>query len=309
MVDKIDRFKGALLGLACGDAVGTTVEFKPPFTFDPVSDMTGGGPFKLEAGQWTDDTSLALCLASSLNEHGYNPYDQMTKYVDWMNNGYMSSNGVCFDIGLTTRNALNDFVDLDDPYQGETSPHAAGNGSLMRLAPVPMYFHDDPTDIAIGHSGDSSRTTHGALTCVDACRYYGALIHKALNGASKEEILSNDCVTELFGEFQDKSKKLCPEIEEIALGSYKIKQPSIIKGTGYVVKSLEAALWAFYNTDNFRDAILDATNLGDDADTTAAICGQLAGAYYGMEGIPEGWLEKLTMKEEIEQMAVELMNG
>ncbi len=302
----LDKFKGSLLGLACGDAVGTTVEFKPPFTFDPVSDMTGGGPFNLEAGQWTDDTSLALCLASSLIEKGYDPADQMTRYVKWMNEGYMSSNGICFDIGLTTRNALNDFGDLGDPYQGETSPHAAGNGSLMRLAPVPMYYAKD-MEQAIVKAGDSSRTTHGATTCIDACRLYSCMIALALVGAPKDEILNPYIITD--GYFSKEENRLCPEIEEIGLGSYKIKQPSIIKGTGYVVKSLEAALWAFYNTDNFRDAILDATNLGDDADTTAAICGQLAGAYYGMKGIPDGWLNKLTMKDEIEEMASQLYNG
>lgn len=304
-----DKFKGALLGLAVGDAVGTTVEFMSPDMFYPVTDMTGGGPFNLEAGQWTDDTSLALCLAMSLNEFGYNVHDQMNKYVQWMDEGYMSSNGRCFDIGFTTRNALNDYKDLGDPYSGEPSSHAAGNGSLMRLAPVPMYFHDDSIEEAIAHSGDSSRTTHGALTCIDACRYFGSLIFKALNGADKEEILSNGCGTELFGYFSHKSNKLCPEILEIAMGSYKIKQPPEIKGSGYVVKSLEAALWAFYNTDNFKDAVLDAVNLGDDADTTAAICGQIAGAYYGMEGIPSDWLDKLTMKYEIEEMAVNLMRG
>ena len=299
----IDKFKGALLGLAVGDAVGTTVEFKNPDSFFPVDDMTGGGPFNLEAGQWTDDTSLALCLAASLNEFGYNVYDQMTKYVQWKDEGYMSSNGRCFDIGFTTRNALNDFKDLGDPYSGETSEHSAGNGSLMRLAPVPMYFHGS-IDEAIAYSGDSSRTTHGALTCIDACRYYGGLIVGALNGVSKEELLSPR-YSGMPGYYWA-GNPLCPEIDEVAAGSFKVKQPPEIKGSGYVVKSLEAALWAFYNTDNFKDAILDAVNLGDDADTTAAICGQLAGAYYGMADIPSEWLNKLTMKDEIENMAVQL---
>lgn len=298
----MNKFKGALLGLAVGDAVGTTVEFKKPETFFPVSDMTGGGPFNLEAGQWTDDTSLALCLATSLNKHGYNVYDQMDRYVKWMDEGYMSSNGVCFDIGFATKNSLNDYKDLGDPYSGETGAYSAGNGSLMRLAPVPMYFHDDIGE-AIEHAGDSSRTTHGAITCIDACRYYAALIVGALNGKTKKQLLSP-----YFG-YDWENHPLCPEIDEIARGSYKTKQPPEIKGSGYVVKSLEAALWAFAHTDNFRDAILDAVNLGDDADTTAAICGQLAGAYYGMDGIPQEWLDKLTMKEEIEQMAIELAVG
>lgn len=302
----LNKFKGCLLGLACGDAVGTTVEFKMPGSFAPVTDMTGGGPFHLEVGQWTDDTSLALCLAASLNEMGYNTYDQMTRYVKWMNEGYMSSNGKCFDIGLTTRNALNDFIDLDDPYSGEPSAFAAGNGSLMRLAPVPMYFRDN-IDEAIAHSGDSSRTTHGATTAIDACRYYGGLITGALNGATKEELLAPR-YSGMVGYYWA-TNPLCPEIDKVAAGSYKVKQPPEIEGSGYVVKSLEAALWAFYNTDNFKDAILAAVNLGDDADTTAAICGQLAGAFYGVEGIPQNWLDKLTMKEKIEDMAVQLYHA
>lgn len=278
---------------------------RPDF-FDLVTDMTGGGPFKLQAGQWTDDTSLALCLAESLNEDGYDASSQMAKYVRWWREGYLSSNGRCFDIGMTTRNALADFEDDGEPYAGETSVNAAGNGSLMRLAPVPMYYSMDIEE-AIQKSGDSSRTTHGALTCIDACRYYGSLIVKALNGATKEEILSSDCVT--FGYFSQEGNELCPEIAEIAGGSFKVREPPTIVGSGYVVKSLEAALWAFFNTDNFEDAILDAVNLGNDADTTAAICGQLAGAYYGMEGIPNTWLNRLTMSSEIEQMAVNLMKN
>lgn len=299
----IDKFKGALLGLAVGDAVGTTVEFKPPGTFPEVTDMTGGGPFKLEVGQWTDDTSLALCLAMSLIENGYDPRDQIERYIRWMDEGYMSSTGKCFDIGFTTRNALNDYKDLNKPYSGETSSLSAGNGSLMRLAPVPMYFSND-VEWAVKKSGDSSRTTHGARPCIDACRYYGALIVGALNGKPKEEILAvrySGAIGWFWG-----ADPLCSEIDDIAAGSFKTKHPPEIKGSGYVVKSLEAALWAFYNTDNFKDAVLAAVNLGDDADTTGAICGQLAGAYYGMKGIPAGWLDKLTMKYEIEEMAVKL---
>jgi len=298
----IKRFKGCLLGLAVGDAVGTTVEFKNPDSFFPVDDMTGGGPFKLEAGQWTDDTSMALCLATSLIENGYDVKDQMDRYVRWMDEGYMSSNGRCFDIGFTTRNALNDYKDSGDPYSGDSGGSLKGNGSLMRLAPVPMYYAED-TVLAIEKSGDSSKTTHGDTTCVDACRFFGALIVGALFGVDKERLLRPyGWIPEQYW----KDSPLHPEIDEVAAGSFKVKEPPFIKGSGYVVRSLEAALWAFYHTDNFKDAILDAVNLGDDADTTAAICGQIAGAYYGVDDIPEDWLNKLTMKEEIEEMAVKL---
>ena len=148
MADEItqqDRYRGALLGLACGDAVGTTLEFKPPGSFAPISDMVGGGPFELEPGQWTDDTSMALCLAVSLVEQGgFDPADQMQRYVRWYREGYLSSNGVCFDIGNTVSAALRRFERSGEPYSGATDPYSAGNGSIMRLAPLPLAFAATP---------------------------------------------------------------------------------------------------------------------------------------------------------------------
>lgn len=296
----LNRFKGSLLGLAVGDAVGTTLEFESPGSFTPITDMVGGGPFNLTAGQWTDDTSMALCLAQSLIEKGYDPKDQMDRYVRWMDEGYMSSNGVCFDIGFTTRNALSSYKDSGDPYSGDTGIRASGNGSLMRLAPVPLLY-SQVDDKAIVLSGDSSRTTHGSILCVDACRYYGALIAGAVNGATKEQLLSPR-FSGMF-EYYWAGNPLHPDIDRIAAGSFKLVDP---KGSGFVVRSLEAALWCFYNTDTFKDAVLTAANLGDDADTTAAIVGQLAGAYYGLDGIPREWVDRITMRDEIEEMASKL---
>ena len=167
-IDRRDRFRGALAGLATGDALGTPLEFTQPGSFARLDDMVGGGPFRLKAGQWTDDTSMALCLAESLAEcGGFDPADQMRRYVRWWREGYLSSTGVCFDIG------------------GATS----------------------------------------------------------------------------------------------------------------------AALWAFHTTDTFRDACLAAANLGDDADTTAAICGQIAGAYYGHEAIPAPWRAMLHLHDRIVALA------
>ena len=133
-----DRYRGALLGLAAGDAVGTTLEFKPPGTFEPITGMVGGGPFRLDPGQWTDDTSMALCLAESLiTQQGFDPADQMARYVRWWREGHLSSNGTCFDIGGTVRGALSRFEISGEPFSGSTDPQSAGNGSIMRLAPVP----------------------------------------------------------------------------------------------------------------------------------------------------------------------------
>lgn len=298
-MDSRERFRGCLLGLAAGDAVGTTVEFMDRGTFPPVTDMVGGGPFGLEPGQWTDDTSMALCLAVSLVEcGGFDARDQMDRYLAWMREGYMSSTGICFDIGTTVRGSLIDYDNTGDPYSGPAEPTTAGNGSIMRLAPVPMNYFPDLAE-TIRRSEESSRTTHAAPQCLEGCRLFGEILHRALSGMTKEEILFSP----FAGEFRN------DRLASIALGEYRDSHPGAIKGTGYVVDSLEAALWCFYNTGDLQGAILAATNLGDDADTTAAVCGQVAGAYYGMSGIPAGWLEKLTMREEIVSLADRLMKN
>lgn len=292
MTRSVDRFRGALLGLATGDAVGTSLEFSPRGTFEPIEDMVGGGPFNLQAGQWTDDTSMALCLASSLVEcGGFDPRDQMDRYCQWWRNGYLSSTGNCFDIGITTRSALASFERTGEPFSGSTDGMSAGNGSIMRLAPVPMYYHPDVRKV-VHHAGESSRTTHGAAESVDACKLFGRMITAALSRESKDEILFSN-------PFESTSQAIEPAIADIARGSYRGKREKEIKGSGYVVKSLEAALWCFWTTDSFEEAILKAANLGDDADTTTAVCGQIAGAYYGAEGIPMRWLNRLAMRNDI----------
>ena len=304
----LDRYLGCLLGLAAGDALGTTLEFKSPGTFEPITDMVGGGPFQLEAGQWTDDTSLALCLAESLIEcGGFDARDQMERYVRWWREGHLSPTGHCFDIGGTVSTALGKFLSYGDPYAGSTHPHSAGNGSLMRLAPVPMCYAADSGQ-AIERSSESSRTTHGAPTCIDACRYMGALIVGALTGASRDELLSERYAPPGADGVWER-EPLCEEIDAIADGSFKEKDPPDIRGKGYVVDSLEAALWAFHHSDSFEDGALAAVNLGDDADTTGAVYGQLAGAFYGVSRIPERWLVKLAMRALIEEYAVRLAEG
>ena len=299
-----EHYRGCLLGLAVGDALGTTLEFCRPGSFTPISDMVGGGPFRLKPGQWTDDTSMALCLASSLTERGgFDARDQMERYVRWWREGYWSSTGRCFDIGNTTSAALGRFQRTGDPFAGSTDPHAAGNGSLMRLAPVPLFYADDAA-VAIEQSAASSRTTHATRTAVDASRYFAGLLVGAIQGATKEELLAADyCpVPGLWVK-----QPLHPEVAAVAAGSFKYRNPPEIRGTGYVVQSLEAALWAFHGTDNFRDGCLRAVNLGDDADTTGAIYGQLAGAFYGEAALPQAWLEPLALREEIATLAEKLM--
>ncbi len=303
---RADRFRGCLLGLAVGDALGTTLEFRKPGTFEPIEDMIGGGPFGLEAGQWTDDTSMALCLAESLIEcRGFDPADQMRRYLRWWREGHLSSTGRCFDIGKTVRTALMRFEATGEPYSGGTSFHSAGNGSIMRLAPVPMFHAGDPV-AAIQRAGESSRTTHGLVECIDACRYMAAIITGALHRATRDELLeARYCPVPGYWD----RYPLCPQIDAIAAGSFKRLQPPAIQGSGYVVKSLEAALWAFYRSVDFKTGALMAVNLGDDADTTGAVYGQIAGAFYGTVGIPDEWLDRLCRRDLIEKTAGRLAAG
>lgn len=291
-MEAIDRYRGALLGLACGDAVGTTVEFMPRGSFAPVTDMLGGGPFSLAPGKWTDDTSMALCLAESLIQTGQcDPADQMARYANWYEWGYWSSTGVCFDIGITTKGAIHQFLLTGEALSGTTDPDAAGNGSLMRLAPVALRFGHD-AQLVQDMAALSSRTTHGASECLDACRVFAVALSRALQGLPKEKVLD-------LGGISIESAK----VRAIAAADHAAKSVEQIKGSGYVVDSLEAALWCYARHDNFRDTILEAVNLGDDADTTGAVAGQLAGATYGATGIPPAWLDRLHLAQEIAGLA------
>ncbi|CAM4962083.1 unnamed protein product [Rotaria socialis] len=325
--DTLDRVIGSLIGLGIGDALGASVEFRPHeyLRHHPVTDMQKGGTWGLSRGQWTDDTSMALCLASSLiTKRRFDPYDQMVRYKWWFKHGFLSSTGHCFDIGSATRHALDEFSRrqklLHKVYQCRTeeevdrlsleqvkavkefslncsSVGVAGNGPLMRLAPVPLFYFRSPNE-AIDYAGRSATLTHGDKIASDACRYYAALIVAAIRGEPKEQILADrfyDDHRDWFG-----SSDLHPAILEVANGSYKRAggYNDGIRGKGYIVNSLEAALWAFYYDENsFKTGVLSAIHLGDDTDTTAAIYGQLAGAYYGWPMIPENWRRQLYANE------------
>jgi len=266
--------------------LGTTLEFRAPDTFKPITEMIGGGPFGLEPGQWTDDTAMALCLAESLIEkRGFDPKDQMDRYCRWWKEGYLSSTGTCFDIGVTVRKSLESYLRTGEPFAGSTDPLTAGNGSLMRLASVPLAFRSN-TGLAIHNAGESSRTTHGAPQAVDACRYFAGLLLGVLEGRSREEILSAFFYPGPDPDYW-KRHAVSPDIAEI---------------------SLEAALWAFHHSDSFREGALRAVNLGNDADTTGAIYGQLAGAYYGVNAIPQDWIERLALRELITETATALFD-
>eukprot|EP00471_Norrisiella_sphaerica_P008209 CAMPEP_0184505992 /NCGR_PEP_ID=MMETSP0113_2-20130426/53270_1 /TAXON_ID=91329 /ORGANISM="Norrisiella sphaerica, Strain BC52" /LENGTH=392 /DNA_ID=CAMNT_0026895695 /DNA_START=77 /DNA_END=1255 /DNA_ORIENTATION=- len=298
------RCEGCLLGSAIGDALGAQCEFQPRGSFERITEMEGGGRYNLAPGMWTDDMSMALCLGESLlDEKKHNPVDQCIKYLKWYREAHLSSNGLCFDIGMTTSRALAKFEKFGDPYSGPTGPRAAGNGCLMRLSPIPVFFHRDPM-LAIHVAGDQARTTHGALEAIHCCRYYCALILGALQGRRKEQILSklfipSGCDAEVW-------KELPKKVRDLAEGTYKSKEVGKIQNSGYVVLAMEAALWGFYKTDTFEDGLASLVNLGDDSDTIGAIYGMLAGAYYGATCLPKKWLGKVTFRSLIREMAIGL---
>lgn len=293
-----DRALGCLLGLAVGDAVGTTLEFSPRDSKPRLTDMIGGGPFGLRPGEWTDDTSMALALGDSLlTGERLDAKDLMQRFVRWWRHGDYSCLGTCFDIGITTREALATFLETGDPIAGSTDPRSAGNGSLMRLAPVVLH------GLAIGELGgttaavEQSKTTHGAQACLDSCGGFAFRLYLAVTGKARSFLF--DFKVHEAGD---------ATIGQIFEGAWRGKRRESIKSSGYVAHSLEAALWCVARTGNFRDAVLLAANLGEDADTTAAITGQLAGALYGSSGIPSHWLEQLAWRDKIQDLAWHLIN-
>jgi len=300
-----NRFLGALVGLAAGDALGAPFEGAEAGTFT-AEGMAAGGPWRLEAGQWTDDTSMALCLAASIVENGgFSAKDQMDRHLRWRDDGYMSSTGNCFDIGGTVNAALSRYAANGEPYAGSTDERSAGNGSLMRLAPIAMYqVHD--ADRAKELAAQMSKTTHAATEAVDCCRYFAGLLVGALRDDSKELLLS-DLYYQVYNYWLFQHVALTRRVDAIARGVYKTKQAHELPATGYVIDTMEAALWAFHQSSSFREGALLAVNLGDDAGTTAAVYGQLAGAHYGLEGIPSEWLEALAQREMIEDHARRLL--
>jgi ADP-ribosyl-[dinitrogen reductase] hydrolase len=296
-----DRSRGALIGLAVGDALGAAVEFKSPGSFAPVTGYRNGGPHRLEAGEWTDDTSMALALADSIATAGWDLNDQADRYVEWWKTGKYSVNGDCFDIGITTRSALGDYVAKKNALSsGGRSDRASGNGSIMRLAPVPIryaYLYPTKIDELSRLAEESSLPTHASDQCLSACRYLATVLAALIQGESRETVLSP---TWKPLQHLNEIKPLHPLIQEIAQGSFRQKQPPAIQGSGWVVKSLEASLWAFHDADTFEEAVLRAVNLGNDADTTGAICGQLAGAYWGESQIPSSLRSGLARMDMLE---------
>jgi len=292
----VERGLGCLLGLAAGDALGTTLEFSRRDMHAPLTDMIGGGPFHLRPGEWTDDTSMALCLADSLIAcGGLDQHELMERFVRWWRAGHNSHNGRCFDIGITTRQALQRFVETGDPVAGSTDPNTAGNGSIMRLAPVALRWASDPRR-AVTAARAQSVTTHAAPAAVEGCALLADILVEAIATGEKPGVLRHRLAKE-------------PSIAAIGAGSWRGKDRDAIMSSGYVVHTLEAALWCVARTDTFADAVLLAANLADDADTVAAVTGQIAGALWGRGAIPAHWLDRLAWREAIEHRGHQLLRS
>jgi ADP-ribosyl-[dinitrogen reductase] hydrolase len=295
----LDRARGALLGLAVGDALGTTVEFRPRGTFAPLTEIVGGGPFGLPAGAWTDDTSMALCLADSLlAQRRHDPADALRRYVAWYRHGERSSTDRCFDIGNATRQALERFEQTAEDAPGVAFPDAGGNGVLMRLAPL-VVAHRFSRGAAIVAATAESNTTHGHPAARDAAKLQAGLLVDLLAGGTRESVLGPDGRFLAPGLLHD-------DVRALLDGAFRHPgpdPPAGVVGSGYAPKALEAALWAVWSTDDFAGAVRAAANLGDDADTTAAIAGQLAGALHGASGIPERWRSIVHLGPEIVALA------
>ena len=285
------KFQGALLGLAVGDALGAPIEFLERDTYPEITKMIAGGPFNLGVGQWTDDTSLALCMAASLIEQQqFNAEDIIKRFHQWFRHGYMSCTGHCFDIGNTTKAALLRYEEKGELFAGSPDDPAT-NGSIMRLAPVVLFYHQDLEKILF-YAGESSRITHAPIECIDACKALAYLIERALKSESSDQLSKEKLL-----EFHPEDLNLTPSISKVLLGSYKKKSREQISAKGNAVTCLEAALWSFYNSHDFNSGILQAVNLGEDSDTTGAVYGQLAGAFYGVDSIRSDFLESLFDKK------------
>ena len=284
------------MGVVIGDALGLPVQFmtKTEIRKSPITNMTGGGVFGLEPGAWSDDSSLTLCLAESLYEVGYNPADIARRFVKWYRDGYMTPLGVSFDIGNTTIDAMERLIEGIAPLEaGPANVESNGNGSLMRILPATLFFAHESDDTMIQRICEVSKITHGHPRSQLACSLYSLFVKELLTGNSPQKAYETMTIKSQTMFVDSKLAKELSHYERIMSGELPNLPESEIRSGGYVVESLEAALWSFLTTSSFEDAVLTAVNLGWDTDTVGAITGSMAGVYYGFSNIPTPWLKKL----------------
>jgi ADP-ribosyl-[dinitrogen reductase] hydrolase len=281
-----ERYLGALLGLAVGDAVAVATQFRRPGKFTPVGDMLGGGPFELPRGGWSDDTAMALCLAESLIEReGFDARDQVARYRRWQQEGHLSATGACLGITAATARALAVSQWRRQPYSGTHDPDALDPEALSRVTPVVLYFFAHP-QIAAEHAAEAARTTCQAPAVLTACRALAQALHAALCGKGKAAILAQ---------------------AQAAIDAALHPPPPPAPRASTAPAALAAALQCFAHTGSFRDAVLEAANLGGNSDIVAAACGALAGAHYTAGAIPTLWRNSLMKKQLIESYADRLL--
>lgn len=306
MLMKFENIKSCFIGLAIGDALGVPVEFRSRSYFkdQPVTDMLGYGTWNQPPGTWSDDSSLTFCLAESLI-HGYDLHDIGRKFVAWYSEGHWGARHKLFDIGGTTRASLNRIKDGEDPrFTGELDEESNGNGSLMRIAPAALYFCNEPDEVLFQRIREISSITHGHFRSVLSCVIFSKIMIELLKGVEKFEALQNTSafISSLSrkNEFNASEMTHFDRILSGKIGGLDVDQ---IYSSGYVVHTLEAALWCFLQTDTYRDAVLKAVNLGEDTDTTACVAGALAGLYYGEQSLPVAWMERLAREQDIVRLS------
>ena len=299
-----DRYLGALVGLAVGDALGVSVQYRRPGSFTPLGDMIGGGPFELPPGAWSDDTAMTLCLAESLLAmNGSDGADQVSRYRKWQLEGYLSATGQCVGITAAVAKALAMAQWSGKPHSGSYDPSRLDKEALTRIAAPAMFAFAEPAR-AVELAVDTCRTTHQAPIVLDACRYFAGLMVGALSGAPKQKLLSAPFEPEP-GLWQ--RVRLKAEVIAAAQAASSITLPPETGGRGNILDALSAALWAFGKGRNFREGALLAVNLGGDSDVTGALYGQLAGAHYGVAALPGTWRAAVMRRDVIEGLADRLL--
>ena len=292
--------KNSILGLILGDALGVPVEFKSRDELDRnlVKDMTGYGTNNQPPGTWSDDSSMTLVTLESLIK-GYNPEDVMKGFCKWAHEGYMTPYGKTFSIGKTTSNACRSYkIKKDIKECGETSERSNGNGSLMRILPVSIFFANESAKTIIQKSFEISVLTHNHIRSKVACALYSLIVSDLLKGKNLYEALANAnrVITPYIPENEKIHFKRILNFELLQLNR------TAIKSTGYVIDTLEAGLWCLFNSTDFKEAVLKAVNLGSDTDTTAAVTGGMAGIIFGLEHISSKWIKSLAKFNNIEKL-------
>lgn len=300
-MSKQARCFGCFYGGIVGDALGAPIEFKIRDKFEPIKDMNViNFNFGLEPGGWTDDTSMMLCLAQSLIEkQRVDKKDNLEKYSKWFRSGYMSVKDHCVDIGYQTSKSILDFESNGSLVSKFNQDKDSGNGGIMRIGPVPIFYYNRDIQLCIKECEESSITTHSSQICRDAARYIGCILYLLINGIKRDHLIEQVKI-------HISRESLCEEILDIYDGKYLEKERKEIHSSGYVIHTLEAALYSFFKFDTFKDSVLFSVNLGNDSDTVGCVTAMICGAFYGINAIPEEWINKLHKLELLQNVITNL---